>query len=264
MQARVLTIAGSDCSGGAGIQADLKTISALGGYGSSAITALTVQNSRGVQGIFSIEAAAVSEQIEAVLEDIGADCIKIGMLHRGAIVRAVIRCLERYPQIPVVLDPVGLSSSGHSLLDEEGKKLIVDGLFPRASLLTPNLAEAAEFSGIKVDSVASMTEAASLILLKGPSAVLVKGGHLGGDEATDVLITADGELSRFESERILGPDYHGTGCTLSSAIAVGIAQGMTLASAILAAKNYLEMAMRSSSQIGKGAQPLNHGWLSNS
>ncbi|MEI6806879.1 MAG: bifunctional hydroxymethylpyrimidine kinase/phosphomethylpyrimidine kinase, partial [Myxococcaceae bacterium] len=235
---RVLTIAGSDSGGGAGIQADLKTFMALGCYGASAITALTAQNTRGVRSIFPVSPSFVAEQIEAVLEDIGADVIKIGMLCNAPIIEAVASCLKRYSQIPVVLDPVMISQSGHTLLESDAVMALREYLFPRTYLLTPNLDEARALVGeFDVESTAHK------ILSMGPKAVLVKGGHRNSKvvaEAQDYLLSfGKTKGTYYASAWIKTQNTHGTGCTLSAAIAAYLAQNLSLVNAVCHAKSYL-------------------------
>ncbi|MBH1989239.1 MAG: bifunctional hydroxymethylpyrimidine kinase/phosphomethylpyrimidine kinase [Myxococcaceae bacterium] len=258
---RVLTIAGSDSGGGAGIQADLKTISAIGCYGATAITALTSQNTRGVKGVFPVEPSFIQEQIEAVLEDIGADAIKLGMLYNANVVEIVANCLKRYPAIPVVIDPVMISQSGHRLLENDAILALREYLFPRAYLLTPNLDEATALVG--EHHVESM---AHKILSIGPKAVLIKGGHRNTrtfDHAEDYLLKfGKTQGTYFRSSWIRTRNTHGTGCTLSAAIACYVAFGHPLSEAVALAKSYLNGAMNRSSpySIGAGAGPVCHHW----
>lgn len=258
---RVLTIAGSDSGGGAGIQADLKTTLALGCYGASAITALTAQNTRGVRGVFPVSPSFVVDQIEAVLEDIGADVIKVGMLCNAAIIEAVANCLRRFATIPVVMDPVMISQSGHRLLEPDAIDALREYMFPRAYLLTPNLDEATALVGEQ--AVESM---AHKILSMGPKAVLIKGGHRNTrefDNAEDFLLCfGKTKGSYFRSPWIKTRNAHGTGCTLSAAIASYLARGFSLLEAVSAAKSYLNGAMNigSTKAIGQGNGPVFHGW----
>jgi hydroxymethylpyrimidine/phosphomethylpyrimidine kinase len=256
---RVLVVAGSDSGGGAGIQADLKTVTALGGYASTAVTALTAQNTLGVEAVLTMEPDFIERQIEVVLTDIGADAIKIGMLGSAAIVRAVARSLARLAATtPIVLDPVMVAKGGQSLLDVDAREALQSVLVPMAALVTPNVPEAERLSGLRIESVADLGRAAERLLLLGPSAVLVKGGHLPGEVVVDVLRTADGGEARFESPRIDSRSTHGTGCTLSSAIALGIAEGLTLEGAIARARQYVFEAIRTAPGLGQGHGPLNH------
>lgn len=262
MDGRVLSIAGSDSGGGAGIQADIKTITALGGYAMTSITALTAQNTQGVSEVFPVDPFFVEKQIEVVLDDLGADAIKLGMLQNRTIVELVARQLERRARaIPIVLDPVMVATSGGSLLDAAGREALAKRLLPMAALVTPNVPEAQVLTGIEIESEADFERAADHLLLMGASAVLMKGGHLSGESVVDLLRTADGMVSRFEHERLTTRATHGTGCTLSAAIATGLAQGMTLQSAIERALDYVHTAMRWATPLGHGpAGPLDHGF----
>lgn len=256
---RVLVVAGSDSGGGAGIQADVKTITALGGYASTAVTALTAQNTLGVFGIAPVDPAFVDLQMQVVLEDVGTDAVKTGMLHSRWTIETVVRRLRTLSRsIPIVVDPVLVSGRGTALLDAEGRTALVKHLLPAATLLTPNAPEAAALTGIEVDGIDGMSHAADRLLLMGPEAVLVKGGHLPGDTVVDLLRTADGLERRFESPRVSGRPLHGTGCTLASAIAVGLAEGMTLEGAVQKARDYVLQAIREACGYGSGSAVLNH------
>ena len=261
---RVLTIAGSDSGGGAGIQADLKTFAALGCYGMSAITALTAQNTVGVRAIHGVPADFLKEQISAVIEDIGVDAVKIGMLHAPEIVEVVAWAIDHYGLRQVVLDPVMVATSGDALIRHETIASLVSELFPRATLITPNLDEAALLLGRPVREVADLEAACADLLGLGARAVLLKGGHLGGDELTDLLALpgrpADQWL-RLSGPRIATRNSHGTGCTLSSAIAAQLALGLELAEAVRAAHAYIRAAIAAGAQVrtGHGHGPLNHG-----
>ncbi|HEY4156645.1 MAG TPA: bifunctional hydroxymethylpyrimidine kinase/phosphomethylpyrimidine kinase [Polyangiaceae bacterium] len=256
----MLVIAGSDSGGGAGIQADIKTVTALGGYAATAITALTAQNTRGVFGVVGVDPGFVAEQISVVLTDIGADAIKTGMLHSAEIVSAVAACLEaRARSIPLIVDPVMIAKGGSPLLSENARIALVERLLPIAALITPNAPEAEVLSGVKIDRVSDMERAADRLLAFGASAVLVKGAHLDGDLIVDLLRTADGEEARFEHPRQNTRSTHGTGCTLSSAIATGIGLGFTLRDAVKRAEQYLLEAIRTAPGFGSGYGPLNHG-----
>lgn len=258
---RVLVIAGSDASGGAGIQADIKTVMALGGYAMTAITALTAQNTRGVQGISEIDPFFVEQQVQSVLDDIGADVVKIGMLASTHTAELVARQLEtRARGVPVVLDPVLQSSSGTALFPAAGVKVLLQRLVPQAALVTPNIAEAQQLTGVSIADVAGMQQAADRLLLLGASAVLVKGSHLEGDTIVDLLRTADGLERHFEGPRIVSRSTHGTGCTLASAIATYLGHGFTLESAVAQAHDYVAEAIRSAVPLGKGLGPLDHAW----
>jgi hydroxymethylpyrimidine/phosphomethylpyrimidine kinase len=253
---RALTIAGSDSGGGAGIQADLKTFSAYRVFGMSVVTAVTAQNSVGVQGVFDLPPEVVARQIDSVLGDFGADAVKIGMLSTAAIARTVGERLRAHRQRRVVLDPVMIAKSGDPLLRPEARGALVAEVLPLAEVVTPNLHEAAALAGIPVASEAEMEEAARRILSLGARAVLVKGGHL-KDSATDLLW--DGQtLTRFAADRLESVSTHGTGCTLSSAIAAGLAGGRDLPEAVGDAKRYVTRAIREGFQPGRGVGVLRH------
>jgi hydroxymethylpyrimidine/phosphomethylpyrimidine kinase len=258
MRGRVLAIAGSDSGGGAGIQADIKTITALGGYAASAITALTAQDTKGVHGIHDVPAAFVRRQIEAVLKDIGADAIKIGMVHRADIIDAIADAIESLAKdTPLVVDPVMVAKGGAKLLDPTASHALKARLIVHATVLTPNIPEAEALTGLTAIDAASLTQAAAMLLTLGPRAVLLKGGHLPGDVVRDVLVTNDG-AEVFESPRIASAATHGTGCTLASAIATGLAQGLSLRDAVLRARAFVVEAMRAAPGLGNGHGPLNH------
>lgn len=260
LKGRVLIIAGSDSGGGAGIQADIKTVSALGGYAMTAITALTAQNTLGVTGIQAVPADFVAQQIRTVMEDLGADCIKIGMLHRAEVVLAVADALaDTAAGVPVVLDTVMIAKGGHALLDEDAVDALKTRLLPGAALVTPNLPEAEALTGLPVRTVEDMMDAGQDILALGAKAVLMKGGHLDGDSVTDLLVTGE-ECVGWESVRIDTPHTHGTGCTLASACAAGIAQGLDLIDAVARAHAYVAAAIRTAPGLGCGHGPLNHGF----
>lgn len=258
-----MTIAGSDSGGGAGIQADLKTFFSLGVYGTSVITAVTAQNTCGVTAISSVSGEVVGAQIEAVLSDIGADAIKIGMLHSLEAVRAVIDKLDKYLPSIVILDPVMISTSGHRLLNEDAVSLIKNELFPRVTLITPNLYEAAMLSGIpNCEEKEAGDRAAEVLLKQGCRAVLIKGGHQEGNHLTDSLYLSDEHPIRYTESRIMTCNTHGTGCTLSAAIAALMARGRLLPQAVYEARQYLQEALiqGASVSIGQGHGPLNHGF----
>ncbi|MFO7181767.1 MAG: bifunctional hydroxymethylpyrimidine kinase/phosphomethylpyrimidine kinase [Pseudomonadota bacterium] len=254
-------VAGSDSSGGAGIQADIKAVTALGGYAATAITALTAQNTLGVEGVVGIDPDFVGQQIRMVLDDVGADAIKTGMLYSARIIERVAAELElRATNVPIVVDPVMVAKGGAPLLEEAARTALVRRLLPIAALVTPNVPEAEALTGVRATSVADLPRLADGILALGPSAVLVKGGHLEGDTVVDLLRTADGAERLFESPRIRTRSTHGTGCTLASAIATGVAEGMTLESAVARAKEYVYEAIRTAPGLGSGHGPLNHVW----
>jgi hydroxymethylpyrimidine/phosphomethylpyrimidine kinase len=256
---RVLIIAGSDSGGGAGIQADIKTVTALGGYAATAITAVTVQNTLGVTAIHPIPAAIVEAQARAVLDDIGADALKLGMLGDADVVEAVARVLASWPTIPAVIDPVMVAKGGASLLAGPGVAVLRSELMPLATLLTPNAPEAAALTGLTVVTTDDLRRAGEALLEAGCQAVLMKGGHIAGDIVTDLLISGAGETT-FEGPRIATRHTHGTGCTLASACAAGLAQGLTLEAAVASAWAYTAEAIRRAPGLGAGAGPLDHGW----
>ena len=264
---RVLTIAGSDSSGGAGIQADLKTFSALGCYGMTAITALTAQNTQGVRAIHSVPAGMLRDQIDAVVEDIGVDAVKIGMLHSPEVVMTVAEALDAHRLKQVVLDPVMVAANGAKLISDEAIAVLVRELFPRALVVTPNLDEAALLLGRPLTANDELAAAAQALLAQGAQAVLLKGGHLPGHEVLDILVQApqDGSahaLQKLHSLRISTHNLHGTGCTLSSAIAAYLALGEKLPQAVQAARAYVRSALHAGATIrtGQGIGPLNHGF----
>ena len=258
---RVLTIAGSDSGGGAGIQADLKTFAALGCYGMSAITALTAQNTVGVQAIHAVPAEFLRAQLVSVLDDIGVDAVKIGMLHTPEVVRTVAWAIERYGLQRVVLDPVMVATSGDRLIAEETVEVLVRELFPLCTVVTPNLDEAALLIGRPITGAHALEDAGRALLAMGARAVLVKGGHLPGDEVLDLLLQPERSPVRLASARIASRNVHGTGCTLSSAIAAYLAQGLPLEAAVQRAREYILRAIAEGAQVqtGHGHGPLNHG-----
>lgn len=261
MNGRVLIVAGSDSGGGAGIQADIKAVTALGGFAMTAITALTAQNTEGVQGIHEVPMDFVQDQIRVVMDDLGADCIKTGMLHRTAVIDAVLSALDSQARgVPMVVDPVMVAKGGASLLEDDAVGAVRNRVLPRAHLITPNAPEAGVLVGAEVNSPAAALEAARSLLAMGPQAVLVKGGHIDatGDTVIDVLVDSDGVEETFESPRIDSTSTHGTGCTTASAIAAGIAQGMSVRDAIVRARAYVAEAIRTAPGYGRGHGPLNH------
>ena len=250
---RILTIAGSDSGGGAGVQADLKAITLLGGYGMSVLTALTAQNTIGVQAIHEVPVSFVEKQIDSVLSDIGADAIKTGMLSSKEIVEVVAKKIEQYGVEKVVVDPVMVSKSGAHLLQKDARKAVVERLIPLATVVTPNLFEASVLTGRKVNSLDEMREAAAQIWGLGAKNVVIKGGHLKG-KAIDILF--DGEnYTEIEGPRIKTKNTHGTGCTFASAIATLLARGGTVPEAVRKAKNFITMAIRAGLSLGKGTGP---------
>jgi hydroxymethylpyrimidine/phosphomethylpyrimidine kinase len=256
MMKKALTIAGSDCSGGAGIQADLKTFSAHGIFGMSVIVSVVAENTSRVIGVENISPDMVKKQIDAVYEDIGTDAVKIGMLSTGFLMEAVAEKLDAYRPANVVIDPVMYAKNGAALMEEDAIGALIKYIVPRASLLTPNIPEAEKISGVKIVSAADMVRAAEIILGMGCAGVLVKGGHLTGD-AEDLLY--DGrEERRFSSPRIETKNTHGTGCTLSSAIAANLALGFPIGEAVERAKRYVTVAIEHALSIGKGHGPTHH------
>ncbi len=251
-----LTIAGSDSGGGAGIQADLKTFTAFRVFGTSALTAVTAQNSLGVHAVHALPPELVARQIDAVLGDFGADAVKIGMLYSAPIIEAVASCLRRSRSGRVVVDPLMLASSGEPLLEPDALDALVREILPQAFVVTPNLHEASVLAGIPVETPGEMEEAARIIQARGARHVLVKGGHLKAD-ATDILWDGS-RFTRFDAPRVEAPATHGTGCTLSAAIAAGLARGLTLADAVRDAKRYVTRAIRDGFAPGHGASVLRH------
>ncbi len=258
MKGRVLIIAGSDSGGGAGIQADIKSVTAMGAFAATAITALTAQNTLGVHGIEAVSTPFLRQQIAVVLDDIGADAIKTGMLHDVPTIEAV--CAEiraRAPGVPFVADPVMVAKGGHRLLAEDAVATLMRELLPLASVITPNIPEAEVLAGMEIPDEVAMHEAAARLLARGVAAVLLKGGHMEGPVLVDLLATQHGTI-RFESPRIETRHTHGTGCTLASALAAGLAQGMALEAAVARARDYVRAAMLSAPGYGAGHGPLNH------
>ena len=253
---RALTIAGSDSGGGAGIQADLKTFQALGVYGMSAITAVTVQNTKGVSGYEEISPGLVADQIEAVATDIGVDAAKTGMLASAAIVEAVAGALREAAVANLVVDPVSVSKHGHPLLADDAVDALRTAILPLAAVVTPNLPEAALLAGFPVQTRPEMERAGLAILELGPRAVLVKGGHLEGGDATDLLVTSEG-IEEIPGARIDTPHTHGTGCVLSAAIAAHLARGEELVASVGLGKEFVTEAIRSHLEIGHGIGPVN-------
>jgi len=259
---RLLTIAGSDSGGGAGVQADLKTFSALGCFGMTAITALTAQNTQGVQAIHGVPASFLKAQLQSVLDDIGVDALKIGMLHAPDIVEVVAWAIDHYQLNNVVLDPVMVATSGDRLIAEETVSVLVRQLFPRVQLVTPNLDEAALLLERPLQHVKDLQTAADDLHALGAQAVLLKGGHLEGNEVVDVLTQTGHPNEVFSSARIHSPNVHGTGCSLSSAIAAHLALGHNLSSAVTHARQFILQAISTGAQVrtGHGHGPLNHGF----
>lgn len=255
----ILSIAGSDCSGGAGIQADIKTISALGGYAASVVTAVTVQNTLGVQAVHAIPAEIVRGQIEAVMDDLVPDALKIGMVTDMLMVRVIADCLRKYRPRYVVYDPVMVSTSGRKLMDEAAIDEIKESLFPWVSLITPNLDEVEVLTGHKPSTLEEMQQAARQLSQRYATSVLVKGGHLLGEEMIDVLHSGE-ETYIYKEKKIESTNLHGTGCTLSSAIATHLAQGFSMNEAVAKSKRYVTLAIEAGKEleIGQGNGPLWH------
>lgn len=259
MQGRVLICAGSDSGGGAGIQADIKAVTALGGFAMTAITALTAQDTRGVHGVMGVAPDFIRLQIQVVLKDLGADAIKTGMLADSTTIAAVCDALAAFgPGIPLVADPVMVAKGGHPLLVPEAVATLKERLLPMAAVITPNIPEAEALSGLPIPDVAAMHRAAERLLGTGVRAVLLKGGHGTGAVLTDLLATPDG-TEVFESARLETRHTHGTGCTLASALACGLAQGMALRDAVVRARAYVRAAMLAAPGFGSGHGPLGHG-----
>jgi hydroxymethylpyrimidine/phosphomethylpyrimidine kinase len=258
MNGRVLIVAGSDSGGGAGIQADIKTVTMLGAFAATAITALTAQNTEGVFGVLPIDPAFIRQQMEVVLDDIGADAVKTGMLHDEGVIDTVASVLEeRAASVPLVLDPVMVAKGGAPLIEMDAIDALKRRLIPRAAVLTPNLPEAEILCGQAIADVSAMREAALQLLALGCRAVLLKGGHLDGDTIHDLLASASG-IREWQSPRIDTRHTHGTGCTLASAIAAGLAQGMAVEAAVERARDYVQRAIASAPGFGRGHGPLDH------
>ena len=258
MKGRVLICAGSDSGGGAGIQADIKTVTALGGFATTAITALTAQNTMGVSSIIEVPINFLLEQIRVVLSDLGADCIKTGMLHNVQVIEAVSEAIEKDGgKKYLVVDPVMVAKGGHELLELSALHALKSCMIVRADLLTPNIPEAELLTGLEISNIDTMRRAAHAILEMGAKAVLLKGGHLKGETLTDILVTKDAEKA-YSGPRLLTRHTHGTGCSMASAIATGIAQGNTLEMAVQRARDYVFTAIKTAPQFGKGHGPLNH------
>lgn len=255
---RVLIIAGSDSGGGAGIQADIKSVTMLGGYAATAITAVTVQNTLGVSGVHPIPIEVVAAQARAVLDDIGADAIKTGMLGDTAMVETVAQIIEQ-AGVPAVVDPVMVAKGGSNLLAADAIDAVRSLMIPRAALLTPNAPEAEALTGLPVADLDGQRRVGEALLELGAAAVLMKGGHVPGETVTDVLMTREGETT-FSGERLHTRHTHGTGCTLASACAAGVAQGMSLEQAVARAWDYVHEALRLAPGFGAGHGPLEHGW----
>lgn len=256
----VLTIAGTDPSGGAGIQADLKTFSALGCYGMSVITALVAQNTTGVRGIHNVSAQFVEQQLDAVMEDIRPNAIKIGMVHTSQLVEVIAATLKKYPDIPVVFDPVMVATSGDKLIEDATIAVIVSQLFPLVTLITPNMDEASLLSNMPIETVSQMQQAGEVISATGCKALLMKGGHLQTEQLTSILMDRNGIVNTYVSDKVDTNNVHGSGCTLSSAIASYLARGEELQNAVALAQEYINGAIYHGRDvlIGNGNGPLNH------
>jgi hydroxymethylpyrimidine/phosphomethylpyrimidine kinase len=259
IKGRVLIVAGSDSGGGAGIQADIKTVTALRGFAMTAVTALTAQNTQGVFGVVGIDPSFIAEQMRVVLDDIGADAIKTGMLHNAAVIEAVCRVIEdRAPDLPLVVDPVMYAKGGHALLEPKAMGAMRDRLLPLATIVTPNIPEAEALTGLQIAGVEDMAVAAEYLAGMGVTSALLKGGHLTGNMLTDVLYDKGG-VHRWDDSRIDTPHTHGTGCTLASAVATGLAQGLSMEDAVDRARSYVRLAILRAPGFGHGHGPLDHG-----
>ena len=258
MRGRILIVAGSDSGGGAGIQADIKTVTALDGYAMTAITALTAQDTLGVHGVVPVDPGFIRQQMELCIADIGIDAIKTGMLHDSQVIQTVADTVKRQaPGAKFVVDPVMVAKGGHKLLQDEAIDAVRRRLAPLATVMTPNTEEATALTGIRIEAVQQMEQAGRAILALGCGAVLMKGGHLAGDRVHDLLVEPAG-TTRFESPRVDTRSTHGTGCTLASAIATGLAQGLDLVAAVRRARAYVLEAIRQAPGLGKGHGPLDH------
>lgn len=255
---KVLTIAGSDCSGGAGIQADLKTMLANGVYGMSVITALTAQNTTGVYDVLESSPEFVAKQIDCVFEDIRPDAVKIGMVSNTDIIDSIAKKLKEYNAQNIVCDPVMVATSGSSLMKNDAVHALINKLMPLATLITPNISEAEVLSGLNIETKDDMLKAAEKISKITSAAILIKGGHL--TDCADDLLYENGNIHWFSGKRVDNPNTHGTGCTLSSAIACNLAKGCTLAQAVQNAKDYITGALNAQLDLGKGSGPLDHGF----
>lgn len=259
MKGRILIVAGSDSGGGAGIQADIKSVTALGGFAMTAITALTAQNTVGVHDVYPVDIEFIQKQMRVVLDDIGADSLKTGMLHSPDVIEAVCAVLETDAAgIPVVVDPVMVAKGGASLLDADAVGTLRDRLLPLAHVITPNIPEAETLLGEAIGSVDDMKAAAEQLKSLGPAAVVLKGGHMPGNDLSDVLLDDSG-FHIFETKRIETAHTHGTGCTLASSIATGIAQGLALPDAVRRAQAYVVAAIKGAPGFGQGHGPVDHG-----
>ena len=259
MNGRVLIVAGSDSGGGAGIQADIKTVTVLGGFAMTAVTALTAQNTLGVHGVVGVEPDFIRQQIEVVVGDLGVDAIKTGMLHSGPVIETVARAIRDVaPGVPLVVDPVMVAKGGAPLLESGAVDILRDTLLPMATIITPNLPEAGVLLDRDPPGRDGMADAAAALLALGPGAVLLKGGHLESDDIVDLLAAGEAAAVRWTETKIDTPHTHGTGCTLASAVAAGLAQGQALEAAVSRARDYVRDAILTAPGYGAGHGPLNH------
>jgi hydroxymethylpyrimidine/phosphomethylpyrimidine kinase len=259
MRGKVLICAGSDSGGGAGIQADIKAVTGLGGFAMTAITALTAQNTEGVHDVHEVHEEFIRKQMEVVLTDLGADCIKTGMLHSIPVIETVRKALDEFaPDVPLVVDPVMVAKGGHPLLESQALEAMKRKMVARATILTPNIPEAALLTAREIKSRDDMLKAGEALLKLGPKHVLMKGGHMEGSELVDILISQDGQPVEFRGQRIDTAHTHGTGCTTASAIAAGLAQGLAVEDAVARARDYVRKAILSAPGYGHGHGPLNH------
>lgn len=261
MKGRVLIIAGSDSGGGAGIQGDIKAVTCCGAYAATAITALTAQNSQGVFGIEKVSPAFIAKQIRVVLDDIGTDCIKTGMLHNARVIKIVAETLkQKAPSIPLIVDPVMIAKGGAALLEKTAINALKKYIIPCSMLVTPNIPEAELLADIRISFLADMEKAGHIILEQGAQAVLVKGGHLEGRDIFDILITPQKTL-HFKSTRIATRHTHGTGCALASSIAAYLARNFPLETAVVKGRDYVRNAISAAPGLGQGNGPLEHAWI---
>lgn len=258
MPARILIVAGSDSGGGAGIQADIKTVTALGGYAATAVTALTAQDTNGVHGVVPVDPAFVQQQMRVVVDDIGVDCVKTGMLHDAAVIEAVAQVLDELDGVPVVVDPVMVAKGGAPLLESDAVGALRTRLLPLASVLTPNTLEAEALAGVAIGDRDAMEPAGRRLIGLGCEAVYLKGGHMPGERIVDLLISAAG-VAALTADRVETAHTHGTGCTLASAIATGLGQGLELGPACARAQAYVQAAIAAAPGIGGGHGPTWHG-----
>jgi len=254
---KILVIAGSDSGGGAGIQADIKAITMMGGFAMTAVTAITVQNTLSVSDVHPVPVPIITAQIRAVLSDLGADAIKTGMLHSAAVINAVAEVLSEY-EVPLIVDPVMVATSGSRLLEMDAVASLKQALIPMATIVTPNVPEAEILADRSITTRDDMLAAARIIKQLGPRSVLLKGGHLASSQVHDLLFTTEEDYRWFDSPRIATTSTHGTGCTLASAIATLLAKGLPVASAVEQARNYVQVAIATAPGFGRGHGPLNH------